>query len=224
MKRKETENSRGKSYLLKIEGDYHWGKSPYFLFIWVDETALMEDIDLFLRKIWLKSCDSLSAFSYPQSTQKIDYSQSALAKTLFSGNAPIEDNPIDKSSREIPMDKEVNTVFHKNLNLEYEYDFGNSTRLMLKVTEEYPFKITEKIILLSRNEPLKFLCHSCKTKPATQVSPRNELRKEYMFCDECIKKYQKESGDFEDCLLPIVNSPRMGVCGYKGGTIDTERD
>jgi hypothetical protein len=24
--------------------------------------------------------------------------------------------------------------------------------------------------------------------------------------------------------MPIVNSPRMGVCGYEGGTIDKERD
>jgi len=24
--------------------------------------------------------------------------------------------------------------------------------------------------------------------------------------------------------MPIVNSPRMGVCGYEGGVIDIERD
>jgi len=24
--------------------------------------------------------------------------------------------------------------------------------------------------------------------------------------------------------MPLVNSPRAGVCGYEGGTIDKERD
>jgi len=24
--------------------------------------------------------------------------------------------------------------------------------------------------------------------------------------------------------MPVVNSPRMGVCAYEGGTIDRERD
>jgi hypothetical protein len=45
------------------------------------------------------------------------------------------------------------------------------------------------------------------------------------FCDKCAEKHAKKCADFEDyASLPIVNSPRMGVCGYMGGTIDTERD
>jgi hypothetical protein len=27
-----------------------------------------------------------------------------------------------------------------------------------------------------------------------------------------------------DAQMPVVNSPRMGECGYEGGTIDIERD
>ena len=34
-----------------------------------------------------------------------------------------------------------------------------------------------------------------------------------------------EQGDFaEYASLPVVNSPRIGVCAYEGGIIDTERD
>jgi hypothetical protein len=46
-----------------------------------------------------------------------------------------------------------------------------------------------------------------------------------LFCDKCAKKHAKKCEDFEDyAALPVVNSPRMGVCAYEGGCIDTERD
>jgi hypothetical protein len=45
------------------------------------------------------------------------------------------------------------------------------------------------------------------------------------FCNECAKKHAKKCDDFaEYAAMPVVNSPRMGVCGYEGGRIDTERD
>ncbi len=36
-------------------------------------------------------------------------------------------------------------------------------------------------------------------------------------CDQCIEEYEGEYGS-----LPIVNSPRMGVCGYNGPTAEYE--
>jgi hypothetical protein len=47
-----------------------------------------------------------------------------------------------------------------------------------------------------------------------------------MFCEKCAKKHAKECEDFADgyAVMPVVNSPRMGVCAYEGGCIDTERD
>jgi hypothetical protein len=45
------------------------------------------------------------------------------------------------------------------------------------------------------------------------------------FCDKCAEKHAKKCEDFADyASMPVVNSPRMGVCGYEGGSIDTERD
>lgn len=45
------------------------------------------------------------------------------------------------------------------------------------------------------------------------------------FCEKCAKKHAQQCEDFEDySAMLIVNSPRMGVCGYEGGTIDLERD
>jgi hypothetical protein len=45
------------------------------------------------------------------------------------------------------------------------------------------------------------------------------------FCDKCAKKHAKKCEDFDDyASMPVVNSPRMGVCTYEGGVIDIERD
>ena len=89
---------------------------------------------------------------------------------------------------------------------------------------EYHIVDRTKILLLSRNEPLKILCHSCNTEPAESVCLLWH-HDETMFCEDCAEKHEEECSDFEDYSAGIiVNSPRMGVCAYEGGSIDLERD
>jgi protein-arginine kinase activator protein McsA len=72
---------------------------------------------------------------------------------------------------------------------------------------------------------LEWLCYTCKKEPATQICIAHGWGKENYFCDKCATKHAKECPDFEDyASLPVVNSPRMGVCVYMGGVIDKERD
>ncbi len=122
------------------------------------------------------------------------------------------------------MTKKAKDVFEKGLQLGYEYDFGTTTALTLTVVGEYPIKADKKIVLLSRNEPLEIMCSMCKKVPATQICSVCSYEEDAEFCDSCAKKHAKKCEDFEYAGLPIVNSPRMGVCAYEGGTIDTERD
>jgi hypothetical protein len=134
---------------------------------------------------------------------------------------------VDKESdNEIPMNKKVNKIFHKDLKLKYEYDFGSSTYLQLTVVDEYPVKADDEIVLLSRNEPLELLCDLCKTEPATQICTVHQWNGgDNVFCDKCAKKHAKTCSDFANyASLPVVNSPRIGVCCYDGGSIDLERD
>jgi hypothetical protein len=121
--------------------------------------------------------------------------------------------------------KKAGNVFKKGKSLNYEYDFGSSTRLTLTTVDEYPIKADKKIVLLSRNEPINLMCATCKKAPATQICSVCMYEKFAMYCDTCAKKHAKKCADFADyASLPIVNSPRMGVCGYTGGRIDKERD
>jgi hypothetical protein len=83
----------------------------------------------------------------------------------------------------------------------------------------------EQIVLLSHNEPLELLCHTCQKEPATQLCTVHNWNNDRIFCDKCAKKHAKKCSDFSDYAdMPIVNSPRMGICCYTGGSIDKERD
>ncbi|MBI4945411.1 MAG: hypothetical protein HY840_03310 [Bacteroidetes bacterium] len=108
----------------------------------------------------------------------------------------------------------------------YVYDMGSSTQLKVSVSGVYDIPMKEKIELLSRNEPLKIMCHVCHKKPAIAMCTIHMCESdEFMFCDTCTKKHEQECEDFSDYAnMPVVNSPRMGVCGYMGGHIDKERD
>jgi hypothetical protein len=67
--------------------------------------------------------------------------------------------------------------------------------------------------LLARNEPLGILCRECKAKPATQICTDCQSQEDDSWlCDACVAKHACDP----EMLLPVVNSPRAGVCGYCG--------
>lgn len=126
---------------------------------------------------------------------------------------------------EIPKSRKAEKVFVNGLKLEYKYDFGSSTNLLLTVVDKYPCRADEGIVLLSRNETLEWLCETCKKVPAKQICTVHNWDEYSRFCNKCAKKHAKTCEDFEDCAdMPVVNSPRMGFCAYEGSVIDMERD
>ena len=212
---KVTEGVTGKSFFVKVETNKRWGSTPYFLSLWIDSEAKMKDLDTFLREIWLECCGHLSTFSYPHNKRR------GFGMDFF--------NLFGKAGKgyegEISMNKKVKDILYKALALEYEYDFGTTTKLSITVIDEYPVKTDMKIVLLSRNEPLEIICSTCGKAPAIQICTSCSYKEEVMFCDKCATKHAKKCKDFNGyASLPVVNSPRMGECGYEGGTIDVERD
>jgi hypothetical protein len=227
LKQKAKENAAGRSYLIKVEPNPKWGSSSYFLSLWVDGKATMKDIDWFLRNIWLECCGHMSAFTNPKNRQRGGglWSFFEAEELLAKGKTKEYEKLMEEANGEIPLSRKTDKVLYKGLKLEYEYDFGSSTELLLTVVEEYPVKAEEEIVLLSRNEPLEWLCDTCKKEPATQVCTVHGWGVDNLFCDKCAKKHAKKCEDFEEyAALPVVNSPRMGVCAYEGGVIDVERD
>lgn len=217
----------GKSFLLKVETDKSWGSTPYFLSLWMDGEAEMEDLDFFLRSIWLECCGHLSSFTNPKKRSRYggmwDFFEAE--ELLEKGKIKAYEKMMEEENGEVPMSRKAKNVFEEKLTLEYEYDFGSTTALQVTAMSVYPIKADQKIVLLSRNEPLSIMCSSCGKKPATQICTVCEYEEEAMFCDTCAVKHAKQCEDFDDyAAMPVVNSPRMGVCGYEGGDIDMARD
>jgi hypothetical protein len=201
------------SYHIKLENDPRYGKSPYFLNLWVSHKARFEDIDDFLRGIWLECCGHMSSFTDIEIRKK-------------NRKAPYIFDFDKKNEEEIMMSKKVSKLFYEKQKIEYQYDFGTTTTLLITVVAVLPIKAPKTITLLSRNTPLELICQTCKKEPATQIcSVHGYNGEDNLFCKKCAKKHAKVCGDFDEyAAMPIVNSPRMGECAYEGGSIDEERD
>jgi hypothetical protein len=109
-------------------------------------------------------------------------------------------------------------VLSKGLESHYEYDFGSTTDLDIKVVWEREGKWGKKgLLVLARNEATIFKCVTCR-KTAKVVCAECGSEEEAAYCDRCATKHKCG----EEKLLPIANSPRMGICGYTGN--ESEED
>jgi hypothetical protein len=160
----------------------------YWLHLEMAGSAPLGVLDQYLRAIWLECCGHLSSFSV--------------------GGA--------WSGREVSPTKKAGQVFRPGVELTHVYDFGTSSEATIKVVAERQGRALTKhpIALMARNEAPAFACMECE----------EEAR---WLCMECI--YEE---DWEGALcerhaqahphedyggpMPIVNSPRVGMCGYEG--------
>jgi hypothetical protein len=188
----EDNDKSGKYYCFAVQG-LHDPKYWIYMDIFVGST--LDALDGFLRDIWLECCGHLSAFE--------------INGQYFSSSP---DRSLGDKSMNIRLEKilEVGTQF------KYEYDFGSTTSLKLKVVSEYYGKKRKRSVkLLARNHQPDIQC-SCCGKPATNVCCECIYDDTGWLCDDCAKEH--ECG--EEMLLPVVNSPRVGVCAYAGGSYD----
>jgi hypothetical protein len=125
----------------------------------------------------------------------------------------------------IKMKDRVEDVFQPKVKIYHDYDYGTTTRVFLNAKKQYQLALKEQIILLSRNEPLKLMCALCEIEPAINLCSVCCYQEMAFYCKKCSKKHAKTCEDFADYAeMPVVNSPRMGECGYIGGRIDKARD
>ena len=115
---------------------------------------------------------------------------------------------------ELPMNRKLKNVLSPGMELLYQYDFGSTTELLVKVIAEYKGSIqkNKSIQILARNEAPEILCNECGKSPAVQICTECQWDEAGWLCQSCADEH--ECG--EDMLLPVVNSPRTGACGYTG--------
>ncbi len=179
-----------RTFRLLVEGRY---AKEYWLHVAARADATLVDLDQFLRAIWLECCGHMSRFSIVGQ----DY-----------GRPPIHDWDINEAS----MNRKLGEVLAPQTTFTHEYDYGSTTELTLKVIAEQEGVCSLPVQLLARNEPPLIPCFKCG-KPAAQL------------CMECYDEtgvlcaeHASEHGHDEEMYLPVVNSPRVGTCGYTGPT------
>ncbi len=177
---------------LLVEGR---GVPEYWLHLKMPATATLADLDDFLRQKWLECCGHLSAF---------EINGQSYVSTIG------EEWGMDEKS----MDSvKLGKVLSAGQMFKHEYDFGTTTELKLKVVNERTGLASkgDLVELLAENDEPEVLCGNCG-KIATQVCGECIYEGESWVCDDCAETH--ECG--EEMLLPVVNSPRVGMCAYSG--------
>lgn len=162
-------------------------KPEFWLHLEVNGTATLSDLDHYLRAIWLECCGHMSRFS-------------------ISG----------WSGREMPFGRKIEQVFSAGEVVTHIYDFGSSSETLIKrvnVREGQPLT-RNPIFLMARNNMPEALCSICG-KPATGycVQCLIEEGEWFFLCDT--HRDEHPHTDYGD-PMPLVNSPRVGICGYDG--------
>ncbi|GFP19001.1 hypothetical protein HKBW3S03_00505 [Candidatus Hakubella thermalkaliphila] len=177
-----------KSFHLVVEGR---DLPEYWMHLCAPANATLEDLDDFLRDIWLECCGHLSAFT--------------IEGTIYS-ISPM------REYEERGMKIRLGDILGPGMKFYHEYDFGTTTDLTLRVVSELEGEAKSKSMqLLARNDPPPIACESCG-KIATLVCTECIWSGGGWLCDECAREH--ECG--EEMFLPVVNSPRVGMCGYAG--------
>ena len=168
----------------------------YWMHLEVPASATLTALDRFLRDTWLECCGHLSAFE--------------IGGVRYAIDAGMFEEPFDMGDKSMRV--RLEKVFSPGRVSTYEYDFGTTTELKLKVISEREAETRGKTVqVLARNNPPEMLCEVCG-KPATSVCSQCIFDDRGWVCDACAENH--ECG--EDMLLPVVNSPRVGMCAYTG--------
>jgi hypothetical protein len=176
----------------KAQAIYHlqvqdaWS-GDFWLHLEMNGNATLKDLDYYLRAIWLECCGHLSQFSVG-----------------------------GWGGEEISMGRRIGQVFKPGVDLEHIYDFGSSSHTLVKALDVRQGKplTTHPIFLMARNDPPEMACMVCG-QPAAWLCMEclYEDEEPGWLCDEHVEEHPHE--DYGE-PMPLLNSPRVGLCGYDG--------
>jgi hypothetical protein len=117
---------------------------------------------------------------------------------------------------ELKQSDTIAKAFQHGESVTHIYDFGTESVTLIKATSHREGKPLGKhpVTLLVRNVAPVFLCQECQ-------QPANWLCMECVYEDEvegmlCDQHAENHPHDNYGEPMRVVNSPRMGLCGYQG--------
>jgi len=162
-------------------------QGDFWLHIEIGAVATLEDLDYYLRWIWLECCGHMSQFSIGGwRGEEIDKSHSISDVFTVGG---------DK--------------------LTHIYDFGTETQSIIKTVAIRDGKPLNEnpIFLMARNIIPEVTCMECDKQATWSCVDCMWAGETGLLCDT---HYEPHEDVHSDMMLPFVNSPRTGQCGYDG--------
>jgi len=184
---KQTRSPRRRILQLHIEG---FDRPEYWKRLEVPAEMTLLKLDNYLRMTWLECCGHMSCFTIGDDR----YGRKADAELGFKSMARAR----------------IGELVEPNDWFGHEYDFGTTTVLRLGVIDQREGVFAkDRIEPLAVNEPPNLRC-ACGAS-ATQVCVVCMCEADNCYlCNQCAPEHTCG----EEMLLPVVNSPRMGMCGY----------
>jgi predicted RNA-binding Zn-ribbon protein involved in translation (DUF1610 family) len=174
--------------LVHLQVQDAWG-GDYWLQLEVTATTPLEKLDAYLRHIWLECCGHMSRFSTG-----------------------------DWGGDEIGKGRTVGQVFRPGTELTHVYDFGTESVTLLRAMGTRPGRPTTRhpIALMARNEAPSFACQECGEPAAAlclECAYEGDEEQPGTLCERHAGEHPHD--DYGE-PMPLVNSPRVGMCGYEG--------
>lgn len=176
-------------------------EGPFWMYVQVSTEATFGVLDKFLRAVWMECCGHLSEFT-------------------------MGGRPAGKRKR-------LSAVLSDGAEFVYQYDMGDTTAVRLTVlgrsarlidlgglvrSDAYfppPMVVGEdKVRILALHEKVRYNCEKCGNE-AVYVCPQCIYDGTGACCEACAPSHK--CGD--DILLAAAQSPRVGACGFEGGSL-----
>ncbi len=163
------------------------GHGYYWLDLEMAESKTLKHLDSYLRAIWLECCGHLSQFSIG-----------------------------GWGSKEIAKSRQIGQVFRPGVELTHIYDFGTSSETLIKAVRTRQGRPTtpHPIALMARNLKPEYPCIACGS-PSTWLCTDCLIEKDE-WAALCSEHITDHTHDEYGGPLELVNSPRIGLCGYTG--------
>ena len=183
----KAENKKGEAEALYHLRIQAVGQNQFWLDLEMRGSATLKDLDYYLRAIWLECCGHMSQFSIG-----------------------------GWQGEEIPKKRPADEIFESGLELTHIYDFGTSSETLIKVVDARKGKPTTSrpVALMARNLMPEYECVECK-QPATWLCVEC-LNEENLWGTLCDEHGETHPHDNYGEPARLVNSPRLGLCGYRG--------
>lgn len=173
-----------------IRAQYPAQNPIYWLHVTLPFNLTLEHLDAFLRGVWLECCGHMSQFK--------------INGKLYSSHFEYDEFSYFE---EFSMSLQCKKILNVGLKFTHDYDFGSTTRLSLEVVGLTHSINPIEVELLMQNQEPQFTCSFCDEKAVNISAYESDF-----LCKSCTSTDEDDEGRH----LPLVNSPRTGVCAYVG--------